>query len=39
MWVLEVLAKEGDHERLAYVYLFDDEDSAATYAAEKKYEK
>ena len=34
-WRLEVLAK-GDHEHLAWVYLFDDADSAKDYAAEQK---
>ena len=30
-WQLEVLAKGGDHEHLAYVFLFNDESSAKDY--------
>jgi hypothetical protein len=33
-WRLEVLAKRG-HEHLAWVYLFDDKDSAKDYATSR----
>jgi hypothetical protein len=35
-WVLEVLAKGGDHEHLAWVFLFNDADSANLYADRAK---
>jgi hypothetical protein len=35
-WVLEVLAKGGAHEHLAWVFLFNDKDSANVFAGTEK---